>query len=177
MIGAVGTGIALASQNDPKKRPTKQAASIEPQTEATTPASNEPPLATAQQQQTTQEEEIPDPPANPYPEGSNIWHTFTRRAAVGLATPEGPKSDPTYCQITLGGSASQHYQAQTASLTPSQHAIVCARGASKAVIGFVESVNQDGSLTVSCTNCSGGWNVLAEKNIPAADVQKYTYLQ
>lgn len=108
--------------------------------------------------------EQPTTPVSPYPEGSNIWHAFNRRTALGLVTPEGAPSDQTYWQRNK----------DLITKTPTQHAIIF--GSRTTVLGMVESVNADGSLTVSCTNCAE-WNVLTERRIEPSALANYLFLQ
>lgn len=103
-------------------------------------------------------------PTNPYPEGSNIWHSWNRRTSLGMQTPEGNLSDQTY------------WQKNAALITDSvsQYAIIL--DGRHTVNGIVEAVNTDGSLSISCTNC-GQWNTYTEKQVPADQVSRFKFIQ
>lgn len=165
---AVG-GVAFAALPD-KPEPKTAVVKSEPETKSTpteqetaqetSPAAETAPVAAPQSP--AEPTQVP----NPYPEGFEIWHAFNRRAEVGLTTPTGPTSDVTYWQGV-------HAQM---SKTPTQYAIAFRGGTQSVVVGVVETINSDGSLVLSCTNC-GQWNVLSQKQVTAEDAASYKYLQ
>lgn len=136
-----------------KKDDTQEPAPVEPVTQNTV---NQPVQKQEQTQAQIQE--------NPYPVGLNIWHAFNRRTELGLEMPEGPPSDGTYWQ----GVKDRLVR------VPTIHAIAFT-GTQRQVAGVVEDIGEDGSLTLSCTNC-GQWNVLSTRKIPADNAKSYVFL-
>lgn len=124
------------------------------------------PAATTTQPTADPQTQTADPaPTNPYPEGFNIWHDWNRRTELGLTTPSSNPSDQTYWQGVTSYITN----------TPSQYAIIF--NSRNSVIGLVESINADNSLTISCTACRGGWNKLTTWQLPAIEVRSYQFIQ
>lgn len=166
LLTIAGTTYALKPSAEQQKSPEVQQLSLvqapESQPSAIESTPEQQATTSTQQQTQTPAEESPPSVTNPYPEGFNIWHAFNRRTELGLTTPEGHPSDQTYWQSV------QSSMTSTATL----HAIAFDSGR-KTVQGVVEQIHQNGTITISCTNCGAGWNTPSERTIPAAS---YRYL-
>lgn len=116
-------------------------------------------------------EPAPTPPANPYQEGFNLWHVYNRRIAVGKSVPTDlPPADSQACVYLSKRSG------YTMSKTPTQYSIAChPPGAQNSTLGFVESVNADGSIVVSYTYYSAGFNKYVEVTVPKNELNRYSY--
>jgi surface antigen len=106
---------------------------------------------------------------NGYDAGNCTWWAAYRRAQVGKPIPSN-----------LGNASTWKVLAQQAGLgvgtTPRQYAVIWfAPRDYYGHVGFVESVNGDGSVNISEMNVYG-WNVVDHKTIPASQASSYYYI-
>jgi len=105
---------------------------------------------------------------NGYDFGYCTYWVAARRAQVGEPLPNN-----------LGNASSWAYLARSFGLsvgnTPQQYAAVVLSTVGEGHVGFVESVNADGSANISEMNVSG-WDRVDYKTIPATAVDNYSYI-
>lgn len=152
-----------------KQEETKPA-ETKPEAVATTPTET----PTAPQAKPTPTPAPTPPPAtpevkNPYQYGGAAWYAFNRRTEVGK--PVG---------TTWVAENNWLYYAQkdgyVVDTTPEKWAIGVRPGGSTSLIAFVESLNADGTMTISCMNCYEGWNRKSEVVVPSNEVAAYKFI-
>lgn len=110
---------------------------------------------------------------NGYVYGYCTWHVANRRAAIGKPLPNN-----------LGHARTWAPRAQafgiTTSATPIEGAVLWHKDTSLAWglghVGFVERVNDDGSILVSDMNYPN-WNVVSQRTIQPSELGAYTFIQ
>lgn len=106
--------------------------------------------------------------SNGYDYGYCTWWAAQRRIQVGNALPSN-----------LGNASSWPYLGRMAGLsegsTPRQYAVVVTSTRGEGHVGFVESVNDDGSFVMSEMNHLG-WAVKDTQTISAAEASQYIYI-
>lgn len=151
-----------------------QAAEIDYNTYDNTYNSNEPYVENTNNNQ-TQHASSPsyDGSYNPYPAGECVTHAFDRRAQLG----KGVSGSWGNASNWASAASSQGYEVNN---SPSQGAIIQTgayqNGSGWAGhVGVVESVNNDGSITISESNWNGN-RFETFRTIPASQVSSYNYI-
>lgn len=151
-----------------------QAAEIDYDTHDNTYSSNKTYVENANNNQ-TQRASSPsyDGSYNPYPAGECVTHAFDRRAQLG----KGVSGSWGNASNWASAASSQGYEVNN---SPSQGAIIQTgayqNGSGWAGhVGVVESVNNDGSITISESNWNGN-RFETFRTIPASQVSSYNYI-
>ena len=106
---------------------------------------------------------------NPYQEGFDYWYVFNRRTAVGKpvgTTWVNPQHWLYYAK----------QDGYTVDMNPEKWAISVRGMTSGNVLAFVESVNDDGSLTMSAMNYTSGWNRTDTFQVGQAELSAWIFI-
>ena len=105
---------------------------------------------------------------NKYAYGYCTWYAYERRAQIGR--PIG-----SYWGNATSWAASGAASGLVVNRTPAVGAIM-QNGGGYGHVAIVESVNSDGSITISEMNGPAGWNVIGTRTISAGSVGSYNYI-
>jgi len=110
---------------------------------------------------------------NGYIRGYCTWHAANRRAAVGNPLPSNLGNASSWYRNAIANGMSAGYE-------PKQYAVLwhvntsIARGLGH--VGFVERVNDDGSILVSDMNYEAGFGRISYRTIQPAEFGNYRFI-
>ncbi len=137
-----------------------------PAPEPVSPSIGQPKPATSTPAPTPQPKSEPTPPANPYESGSSGWYVWDKRTSVSK------KVGNNWFNFTAWAYYAQN-SGYIVNLSPEQYAIITG---SNGLLGFVDSLNADGTITISCMNCYAGYARVGTKQISAQEQPAYKYI-
>ena len=106
--------------------------------------------------------------SNPMPFGWCTWYAWQRRYELGMPLPTG-LGNARYWDDQLYGS----YRIDR---NPEPGAVFVAEGGYYGHVGIVESVNGDGTITISDMNGPQGWGRIAEHTLSASEWGNYSFI-